>query len=75
MKEHINKEILKGWLFWSGIIYICIVAFIGFRAIIQRDTLRKENTELLKVNQHLKSENTFLQKERAWNKSDKRLLK
>ena len=37
--------------------------------------IKKQNIELLKANQHLKSENTFLQKERAWNKSDKRLLK
>ncbi len=39
------------------------------------DKAVKQNIELRKINQHLKSENTFLQNERDWNKSDKRLLK
>ena len=42
---------------------IYIISDIGYVKEI-----KKQNTELLKANQHLKSENTYLQKERDWDK-------
>ncbi len=56
------------------IIFLIWVAGIYYLAT-NLDKSVKQNIELNKANQHLKSENTFLQKERDWNKSDKRLLK
>ena len=55
------------------ILFLIWVAGIYYLAT-NLDKAVKQNIELNKANQHLKSENTFLQKERAWKKSDKRLL-
>ena len=56
------------------ILFLIWLAGIYFLAT-NLNKMVKQNTELSKANQHLKSENTFLQKERDWNKSDKRLLR
>ena len=58
----------------SVILFLILVAVIYYLGT-NLDKVVKQNTDILQANQHLKSENTFLQKERDWKKSDKRLLR
>ena len=69
------KRELCGWTIMCVTLLLIVISLIALSHGKEIHKLNKQNNEILQANQHLKAENTFLQKERDWNKSDKRLLR